>query len=124
MFVSHVWKMTAKDFFEVCLAEMGEEDYAWIDLYLHNQYQGQVSEMQEENSGYWIDKFGQLIRSIGKVIAIVTDWEKPVMLTRIWCLFELNAAIDTGAELRFVSTAAQRQGLSLNLGVSPTSTES
>eukprot|EP01046_Picozoa_sp_COSAG06_P091230 COSAG06_NODE_37515_length_434_cov_1.014925_1_plen_105_part_10 len=37
------------------------------------------------------------------------------MLTRIWCLFELNAAIETGAELRFVSTAAERQSLSLNL---------
>eukprot|EP01045_Picozoa_sp_COSAG04_P014502 COSAG04_NODE_1091_length_8331_cov_12.367954_1_plen_1314_part_00 len=116
VFVSHVWKMTAKDFFEVCLAEMGEEDYAWIDLYLHNQYQGQVSDIGDENSEYWIDKFGELIGGIKKVIAIVTDWERPVMLTRIWCLFELNAAIDTGAELRFVSTAAERQGLSLNLG--------
>eukprot|EP01045_Picozoa_sp_COSAG04_P013341 COSAG04_NODE_942_length_9261_cov_7.725278_5_plen_1550_part_00 len=115
VFVSHVWKMTAKDFFEVCLAEMGEEDYAWIDLYLHNQYQGAVSDIGDDNSEYWIAKFGELIRGIGKVIAIVTEWEKPVMLTRIWCLFELNAAIDTGAELRFVSTAAERQDLSLNL---------
>ena len=115
VFVSHVWKMTTKDFFEVCLAEMGEEEYAWIDLYLHNQYQGAVSDIGDANSMYWIDKFGQLIRGIGKVIAIVTDWEKPMMLTRIWCLFELNAAIDSGAVLKFVSTAAERQDLSLNL---------
>ena len=115
VFVSHVWKMTAKDFFEVCLAEMAEEDYAWIDLYLHNQYQGAVSDIGDENSEYWVKKFGELIGGIGKVIAIVTDWESPVMLTRIWCLFELNAAIDTGAELRFVATAAQRMDLMLNL---------
>lgn len=115
VFVSHVWKMTAKDFFEVCLAEMAEDDYAWVDLYLHNQYQGAVSTMQAKNSGYWIDKFSSLIGGIGKVIAIVTDWESPVMLTRIWCLFELNAAIDTDAELRFVATAAERLDLSLNL---------
>ena len=38
VFVSHVWKMTAKDFFEVCLVEMEEEDYAWIDLYLLREY--------------------------------------------------------------------------------------
>ena len=64
---------------------------------------------------YWINKFGELIGGIGKVIAIVTDWSAPVMLTRIWCLFELNAAIDTGAELRFVATAAERMDLALNL---------
>jgi hypothetical protein len=115
VFVSHVWKMTVRDFFEVCLAEMADDDYAWIDLYLHNQYQGAVSTIGDENSMYWINKFGELIAGIGKVVAIVTDWEKPVMLTRIWCLFELNAAIDTGAELKFVATAAQRQELSLNL---------
>eukprot|EP01045_Picozoa_sp_COSAG04_P018514 COSAG04_NODE_1718_length_5812_cov_4.154210_3_plen_980_part_00 len=115
VFVSHVWKMTAKDFFEVCLAELEENDYAWVDLYLHNQYQGPVSTIGDENSMYWINKFGELVGGIGKVIAIVTDWEAPVMLTRIWCLFELNAAIDTGADLRFVATAAERQDLSLNL---------
>jgi hypothetical protein len=115
VFVSHVWKMTAKDFFEVCLAEMAEDDYAWIDLYLHNQYQGAVSTIGDENSMYWINKFGELIGGIGKVIAIVTDWESPVMLTRIWCLFELNAAIDTDAELRFVATAAERLDLSVGL---------
>ena len=115
VFVSHVWKMTTKDFFEVCLAEMVEEDYAWIDLYLHNQYQGAVSTIGDENSEYWVKKFGELIGGIGKVIAIVTDWESPVMLTRIWCLFELNAAIDTGAALRFVASSAQRMDLMLNL---------
>ena len=111
VFVSHVWNMKAKDFFEVCLAEMAEEDFAWIDLYLHNQYQLRT---EEENSG-WIDKFGSLIAEIGKVIAIVTDWESPAMLTRIWCLFELNAAIDAGAELKLVATAAQKQELVVNL---------
>jgi hypothetical protein len=115
LFVSHVWKMTAKDFFEVCLEEMAEDDYAWIDLYLHNQYQGAVSDIGDENSEYWIRKFGELIGGIKKVIAIVTNWEAPVMLTRIWCLFELNAAIETGADLRFVATAAERRDLSLNL---------
>ena len=94
---------------------MDEDDYAWIDLYLHNQYQGQVSSMQGENSEYWINKFGSLIGGIGKVIAIVTDWEDPVMLTRIWCLFELDTAIDTGAELKFVAMGSQRQDLSMNL---------
>lgn len=115
VFVSHVWKMTAMDFFEVCLAEMADDDYAWIDLYCHNQYQGPISTIGDENSMYWVEKFGQLIAGIGKVLAVVTDWEAPVMLTRIWCLFELNAAIETGADLRFVATAAQRQDLSLNL---------
>jgi hypothetical protein len=94
---------------------MAEDDYAWIDLYLHNQYQGAVSDIGDENSQYWINKFGDLIGGIGKVIAIVTDWESPVMLSRIWCLFELNAAIEMHAELRFVAAAAQQHDLSLNL---------
>lgn len=115
VFVSHVWKMTAAAFFEVCLAEMDDDDYAWIDLYLHNQYQGAVSTIGDENSEYWVKKFSDLIGNIGKVIAIVTDWESPVMLTRIWCLFELNAAIDMKAKLKFVATAVQRQDLWINL---------
>ena len=115
VFVSHVWKMSAKDFFEVCLAEMGEDDYAWIDLYLHNQYQGAVSTIGDENSQYWVNKFSELIGGIGKVIAIVTEWECPTMLTRIWCLFELHAAIDSGAELKFVASAKEKLGFSLQL---------
>jgi hypothetical protein len=115
VFVSHVWKMRANDFFEVCVAEMDEDDYAWIDLYLHNQYQGAVSDIGDENSMYWINKFGHLIGSIGKVIAIVTDWAAPTMLKRIWCLFELNAAIESGAELRFVAAGKERLDFTLNL---------
>ena len=115
VFVSHVWKMTAKDFFEVCLAELDEDDFAWIDLYLHNQYQGPVSDIGDENSQYWINKFGDLVGGIGKVTAFMTDWENPVMLTRIWCLFELNAAIDMDVELKFVATAKEQLELSLNL---------
>ena len=80
-----------------------------------HQYQGAVSTIGDENSEYWINKFGELVGGIGEVMAIVTDWEAPVILTRIWCLFELNAAIDTGAELRFVATLAEQQDLSLNL---------
>jgi hypothetical protein len=57
------------------------------------------------NTDFWIAKFETLVGEIGSVMAIVTDWENPVLLTRIWCLFELNAAIDTGAELRFVASA-------------------
>ena len=48
-------------------------------------------------------------------MAIVTERENPLLLTRIWCLFELNAAIDSGAELQFVASPAQRQDLSMNL---------
>ena len=109
VFVSHVWKMATREFFEVCLEELGEDDYAWIDLYLHNQYSG------TQSTAYLIQRFDSLVGGIGRVIAIVTDWEDPVLLKRIWCLFELNSAIDTGADLTFVASTEQRMGLSLNL---------
>ena len=37
------------------------------------------------------------------------------MLMRIFCLFELNSALTTGAELKFVASAKLRQELSMNL---------
>jgi hypothetical protein len=121
VFVSHVWKMTTKEFFEVCCAELEDDDYAWIDLYLHNQFEGSLAATTAENTGYWINKFEQLVGGIGRVVAIVTNWEDPDLLKRIWCLFELNAAIEQldlavhPERLKFVASAAQKQDLSMNL---------
>ena len=107
-FFSHPWNMRAREFFEVCVAAFGPEDFVWIDLYLHNQFSGTLG------SEFWIGRFSNLVERIGKVVAVMTPWNDPVPLRRIWCLFELVCAIqgkDKGVALELILAEEQKRNL-------------
>ena len=64
VFVSHAWMMSTKEFFEVCLANMGDDDYGWIDIFVYPQFgEGDGS------TAAWIERFDSLILGIGKVVS-------------------------------------------------------
>ena len=68
VFVSHAWMMSTKEFFEVCLANMGDDDYGWIDIFVYPQFgEGDGS------TATWIDRFDSLIVGIGKVVSLCTS---------------------------------------------------
>ena len=108
LFLSHAWMMETGEFLDVTIANMGEEDYAWIDIFVYPQF----SE-GDGSTGAWIKRFDNMIVGIGKVVsccthacssrcalkrphlqvAVMNRWRKPIPLERIWCLFELVCAM-------------------------------
>ena len=88
LFLSHAWMMETGEFLDVTIANMDEEDYAWIDIFVYPQF----SE-GDGSTGAWIKRFDNMIVGIGKVVAVMNRWRKPIPLERIWCLFELVCAM-------------------------------
>mgnify|MGYP004094476359 CR=1 FL=1 len=89
--------METGEFLDVTIANMGEEDYAWIDIFVYPQF----SE-GDGSTGAWIKRFDNMIVGIGKVVAVMNRWRKPIPLERIWCLFELVCAMVRLELLSFV----------------------
>ena len=64
LFLSHAWMMETGEFLDVTIANMGEEDYAWIDIFVYPQF----SE-GDGSTGAWIRRFDNMIVGIGKVVS-------------------------------------------------------
>ena len=60
----HAWMMETGEFLDVTIANMGEEDYAWIDIFVYPQF----SE-GDGSTGAWIKRFDNMIVGIGKVVS-------------------------------------------------------
>jgi tetratricopeptide (TPR) repeat protein len=106
VFVSHAWNMRASDFFEATLNNMKDDDFAWIDMFMYTQYNN-----GDGSTEAWIKRFELLVGDIGRVVAIITPWEDPIALRRIWCLFELICAMRTGARLQVVMPKVEESSL-------------
>ena len=123
LFLSHAWMMETGEFLDVTIANMGEEDYAWIDIFVYPQF----SE-GDGSTDAWIKRFDNMIVGIGKVVscrcmavfvcrlssdsvavlqvAVMNRWRKPIPLERIWCLFELVCAMVRLASWSFIGRSS------------------
>ena len=75
LFLSHAWMMETGEFLDVTIANMGEEDYAWIDIFVYPQF----SE-GDGSTGAWIKRFDNMIVGIGKVVSCLRS--RPLMTLR------------------------------------------
>ncbi|CAE7325852.1 unnamed protein product [Symbiodinium necroappetens] len=69
--------------------------YFWICCLCINQHR--VIEVREQGDEIPFEEFRAAFRSrvrgIGKVLALMAPWDRPVYVTRAWCVFELFTAI-------------------------------
>ena len=89
-FVSHAWKTPFKDVVD-CLTQYENthhNTYYWFDVLTHNQYQN----ISSQHTEWWSNVFKKAIQNMGDVIFIMSPWNKPIALTRLWCLFELYSS--------------------------------
>lgn len=65
--------------------------YFWLDIVVNNQH-----DAPDLPFTWWMTTFKNSIRSIGRVVLVLTPWRRPVALTRAWCLWELYCAASQG----------------------------
>ncbi len=81
-FISHAWDDTFKERFgfgimSVLLnSSMSEEDFFWIDIISHNQHKPEQLP----------PSLGKIVQKIGSILFLI---DRPILLTRSWCIFEL-----------------------------------
>jgi len=88
-FLSHPWSgkfedlMAALSEYEKNLPENSPKNYYFVDYFAVNQH----------NANDDLNTLSSLIRNCKTLVLMAKPWEKPVALTRIWCIFELAHAV-------------------------------
>ena len=105
VFISHAWKYT---FVEVISALeyhfRNEPDiFIWFDLVSNNQIQAPNLSFE-----WWSNTFKSAIEDFGRVVLILSPFDKPVVLTRGWCIFEIYCAVITGSKFELAMGQTQK----------------
>ncbi|CAE7491136.1 unnamed protein product, partial [Symbiodinium pilosum] len=75
-----------------------QSTYFWICCLCINQHQ--VIEVREQGEEVPFEdfraEFQNRVQGIGRVLALMIPWDKPVYASRVWCVFELFTAVSDG----------------------------
>lgn len=96
--------------------------YWWVDGFSIDQHECQYSPPSiDDNSAAWAKTFEDAIRKMGNVVMVLNPWNEPLVLSRLWCLWELNCAVQTGSTFSICLSSEQetafRTALSSNTGL-------
>jgi hypothetical protein len=59
----------------------------------------------------FFSEFGERVRGIRHILAMMAPWKSPVYLTRIWCIFEMYTAFAIGCDIEIVMPPRERVAL-------------
>jgi len=99
--LSYTWSYSAVDISETLTDWARDRDleqcrtYVWMCCMCVNQHRvreavetGNVVDFDE-----WCQVFGEHVRGVGEVLALMSPWYAPEYVTRVWCVFEFSVAI-------------------------------
>ena len=107
-FVSHAWQYKFLDMAEAIIdwgRTVDAPAYVWLDIVSVNQH------APEKPPEWWDSTFKSAVGDLGHTLLVLAPLDKPLALTRVWCLWEVLCTIDTEAYLSVVLTTQQRQRL-------------
>jgi len=106
LFVSHAWRYPLLDLVEALddwtTKEKKRDAYVWLDVMCVNQHDAEAQPQE-----FWTKSFKSAVGRIGTVLLVLAPWDKPIPLTRIWCLFEVASAIEAKAEVHVAMPPTQ-----------------
>eukprot|EP00931_Biecheleriopsis_adriatica_P094399 TRINITY_DN68054_c0_g1_i1.p1 TRINITY_DN68054_c0_g1~~TRINITY_DN68054_c0_g1_i1.p1 ORF type:complete len:609 (-),score=114.28 TRINITY_DN68054_c0_g1_i1:304-2085(-) len=86
--------------------------YVWICCFCINQHR--VVEARKEGRDVPFEEFkasfGNRVRDIGHVLALMMPWDKPLYVTRVWCVFEIFTAISNSSNCELTVLMPPLQG--------------
>jgi len=104
--LSYTWGYELRDIAESLTAWCEEHGldpkrtYVWMCCSCVNQHR--VKEALEKKEVVSFERFQSVFQSrvkgIGKVIALMMPWDKPLYLSRAWCMYEMYTAVTLGDE--------------------------
>jgi len=114
-FVSHAWMCTFVELLEALEhffagEPQGLDTVIWLDLVSTSQH-GTFTRAPE----WWRQTFKLAIQSMGSMVMVMAPWDKPVTLTRAWCILELYACCSSGCRFEVALPQAQRAQLARDL---------
>ncbi|KXZ52443.1 hypothetical protein GPECTOR_9g487 [Gonium pectorale] len=101
-FASHAWATPFVEFAKT-LAKVTKNAY-WIDIFHKNQHQSVA-----------ISDLADNLRLGGQVALVVHPFPAPLVLSRVWCLFEIMTALQVGVPIRLFSSPKAMGGFESKL---------
>jgi hypothetical protein len=68
--------------------------YFWFDIFTVNQFAASTY-----SQDFWTNTFKDQVKEIGHTLLILHPWNRPIPLTRAWCVWEMYCTVDTKARL-------------------------
>ena len=114
-FVSHAWMCVFVELLEAlehffASEPLGLDTVIWLDLVSTSQH-GTFSRPPE----WWRQTFMLAIQSLGNMVMVMCPWDRPVTLTRAWCVLELYACCSSGCRFEIALPQTQRAQLTRDL---------
>ena len=113
--VSHAWSDTFVDTVGAVVAwgqtrPQPDAEFAWLDAFAVSQHGSPLT----EGDG-WDSLYRTAVGEIGNTVIVLTPWDKPSVLSQLWCAWDFLCAVDSGAELTFQLPAGEQTRLSAAL---------
>ena len=89
-FVSHAWKYTFQDIVAALETSNEDGDVLWFDICTVNQHKSETHDFD-----WWQTTFQDAVREVGCTVLVLSPWERPIPLTRSWCIWEIYSTIAT-----------------------------
>jgi tetratricopeptide (TPR) repeat protein len=90
--------------------------YWWIDGFSIDQHECQYSPPSiDDNSAVWANTFQEAIRKMGNVVMVLNPWNDPLVLSRLWCLWELHCAVATDSKFGICMSLEQEEAFRVAL---------
>ncbi|KAI8843962.1 hypothetical protein BJ741DRAFT_589673 [Chytriomyces cf. hyalinus JEL632] len=112
-FISHAWSYSFLNvtdaifrFFNNLYGSANEKDMddtiIWFDLFSNSQHGTEKQQFE-----WWETTFMEAIREIKNVVMVLEPWDKPITLTRVWCVFEIFSCVTVNGQFHVAMTAAE-----------------
>jgi len=114
VFVSHAWRNNFLSDLVAAIESFLKEQtlisvpdwYFWIDIFVVPQHvdppENQTGEEQAINFQIFSDGFQLALQDIGRALIVLSPWNKPDWMFRIWCLFEFYVMTKFNVPYEFV----------------------
>ena len=101
-FLSHAWQYNFKTLVETVKKHFSEHSqvYIWNDIFSEEQ-----NDAITKDKNYFYNAFKDAIEFIGYTLLVLDPWDKPIPLSRSWCIWEVYSTIVTGAKLHIAIPA-------------------
>ena len=79
----------------------------WFDLFANAQHN-----CQEKPFLWWAEEFKRHVAAVGHTLVVLTPWDRPLALSRVWVLFEIFCTVSQGCALSVALPPVEEASLS------------
>ena len=127
LFVSHAWSYNfMEDLIDGLCASLEQQQapsegwFLWIDIFVVCQWvdppKAGDSVAAAQNFKIFSQAFLNVLKEIGRAVFILSPWDRPVWMERVWCLFEFYVVWLHQLQFEFIMPPSQSKRFLVSLG--------